>query len=186
MAVNSRADDVQTDVVWLSFSVGILTLLALIGTGLTQDPEFRLHGYIFLAAGVAALSALTLGVGNGHFRSDPRRYADGVIRAGVIATVFWGLVGMAVGVLAAAQLAWPNQLYFPEHGWLNFGRIRPLHTSGVIFAFLGNALISTSFWVVQRTCKARLFGGILPWFVFWGYQLFVVLAATGYLAGITQ
>src|SRR5205085_10444078 len=60
------------------------------------------------------------------------------------------------------------------------------HTSGVIFAFGGNALIATSFWVVQRTCKARLAGGVAPWFVFWGYQLFIVMAATGYLAGITQ
>src|SRR5205085_11525421 len=60
------------------------------------------------------------------------------------------------------------------------------HTSGVIFAFGGNALIATSFWVVQRTCKARLAGGVWPWVVAWGYQLFIVLAATGYLAGITQ
>jgi cytochrome c oxidase cbb3-type subunit 1 len=57
----------------------------------------------------------------------------------------------------------------------------------VIFAFGGNALIATSFYVVQRTCRARLaFGGASPWFVFWGYQLFIVLAATGYLLGITQ
>jgi len=109
-----------------------------------------------------------------------------VVKAGVIATMFWAIVGLAAGVFAAAQLSWPNQLYFPEHGWLNFGRIRPLHTSGVIFAFGGNALIATSFYVVQRTCKARLAGGAWPWFVFWGYQLFIVLAATGYLAGITQ
>jgi cytochrome c oxidase cbb3-type subunit 1 len=100
--------------------------------------------------------------------------------------MFWGVIGMTVGVLIAAQLSWPEIFYFPEHGWLNFGRLRPLHTSGVIFAFGGNALICTSFWVVQRTCKARLAGGIWPWFVFWGYQLFIVLAATGYLAGITQ
>ncbi|HRD27065.1 MAG TPA: cbb3-type cytochrome c oxidase subunit I, partial [Caulobacter sp.] len=111
---------------------------------------------------------------------------DGVVRAGVIATMFWGAVGMLVGVVIAAQLSWPNLLYFPDFGWLNFGRLRPLHTSGVIFAFGGNALICTSFYVVQRTCRARLFGGVLPWFVFWGYQLFIVLAATGYLTGITQ
>lgn len=186
MATQSRTEGTPGDVAWLFLSVGILTLLALMGTGMTEDPAFRFHGYILMAAGVLALSTLTLGVANGHFRSDPSKYADGVIRAGVIATTFWGIVGMTVGVLAAAQLAWPNLFYFPEHGWLNFGRIRPLHTSGVIFAFGGNALIATSFWVVQRTCKARLFGGILPWFVFWGYQLFIVLAATGYVAGITQ
>jgi cytochrome c oxidase cbb3-type subunit 1 len=139
-----------------------------------------------MAASVVALSALTIGVAHRKFRSDPTRYQDGVIRAGVIATMFWGVIGMTVGVLIAAQLSWPEIFYFPDHGWLNFGRLRPLHTSGVIFAFGGNALICTSFWVVQRTCKARLAGGIWPWFVFWGYQLFIVLAATGYVAGITQ
>nr|WP_271147171.1 cytochrome-c oxidase, cbb3-type subunit I [Brevundimonas sp. NIBR10] len=129
---------------------------------------------------------MTLGINNGRFRANPARYSDGVIRAGVIATMFWGVVGMLVGVLIASQLSWPELFYFPEAGWLNFGRLRPLHTSGVIFAFGGNALICTSFWVVQRTCRARLAGGMWPWFVFWGYQLFIVLAATGYLAGITQ
>ncbi len=182
----SRDGDTPADVVALFLFVGVGAILALLATGLTEDAAFRLHGYILLAASVAALGAMTVGVTSGRFRSDETKYADGVIRAGVIATMFWAVVGMAVGVLAASQLAWPNLLYFPEHGWLNFGRIRPLHTSGVIFAFGGNALIATSFWVVQRTCKARLAGGVWPWFVFWGYQLFIVLAATGYLAGITQ
>src|SRR5690606_25971891 len=113
-------------------------IAALLATAFTKDAAFQFHGYIMLAASVAGLAAMTIGVTHGRFRSNPARYEDGVIRAGVIATVFWGVVGMLVGVVAAAQLAWPNQLYFPEHGWLNFGRIRPLHTSGVIFAFLGN------------------------------------------------
>ncbi|MFN3572588.1 cytochrome-c oxidase, cbb3-type subunit I [Phenylobacterium sp.] len=129
---------------------------------------------------------MSVGLSSGRFRAPQDRYADGVVRAGVIATMFWAVVGLLVGVVIAAQLSWPNLLYFPEHGWLNFGRLRPLHTSGVIFAFGGNALIATSFYVVQRTTKARLAGGAWPWFVFWGYQLFIVLAATGYLAGITQ
>ncbi|MEY3841217.1 MAG: hypothetical protein RLZZ542_327 [Pseudomonadota bacterium] len=178
--------DTPSDVVALFLFLGISAVLALFATALTDDAAFRFHGYILMAASVIALSALTIGVAQGNFRSDPTRYQDGVIRAGVIATMFWGVIGMTVGVLIAAQLSWPEIFYFPEHGWLNFGRLRPLHTSGVIFAFGGNALICTSFWVVQRTCKARLAGGIWPWFVFWGYQLFIVLAATGYLAGITQ
>jgi cytochrome c oxidase cbb3-type subunit 1 len=178
--------DTPSDVVALFLFLGISAILALFATALTDDAAFRFHGYILMAASVIALSALTIGVAQGSFRSDPTRYQDGVIRAGVIATMFWGVIGMTVGVLIAAQLSWPEIFYFPEHGWLNFGRLRPLHTSGVIFAFGGNALICTSFWVVQRTCKARLAGGIWPWFVFWGYQLFIVLAATGYLAGITQ
>ena len=178
--------DTPLDVVALFLFLGISAVLALFATALTDDAAFRFHGYILMAASVIALSALTIGVAQGNFRNDPTRYQDGVIRAGVIATMFWGVIGMTVGVLIAAQLSWPEIFYFPEHGWLNFGRLRPLHTSGVIFAFGGNALICTSFWVVQRTCKARLAGGIWPWFVFWGYQLFIVLAATGYLAGITQ
>ncbi len=80
----------------------------------------------------------------------------------------------------------PENLYATGLPFLNFGRLRPLHTSGVIFAFGGNVLIATSFYVVQRTSKARLFGGSLPWFVFWGYNTFIVLAGTGYLEGITQ
>ena len=178
--------DTPSDVVALFLFLGVAAVLALFATGLTDDAGFRFHGYILMAASVLALSALTIGFAHGKFRADPNRYQDGVIRAGVIATMFWGVIGMTVGVFIAAQLSWPEIFYFPEHGWLNFGRLRPLHTSGVIFAFGGNALICTSFWVVQRTCKARLAGGIWPWFVFWGYQLFIVLAATGYVAGITQ
>jgi len=178
--------DTPSDVVALFLFLGVAAVLALFGTALTDDAAFRFHGYILIAASVLALSALTIGFAHGKFRADPNRYQDGVIRAGVIATMFWGVIGMTVGVFIAAQLSWPEIFYFPEHGWLNFGRLRPLHTSGVIFAFGGNALICTSFWVVQRTCKARLAGGIWPWFVFWGYQLFIVLAATGYVSGITQ
>ncbi len=185
-SITTPEADTPSDVVALFLFLGAAAVLALFATGLTDDAAFRFHGYILMAASVLALSAMTIGVAHGRFRSDPGRYEDGVIRAGVIATMFWGVIGMTVGVLIAAQLSWPEVFYFPEHGWLNFGRLRPLHTSGVIFAFGGNALICTSFWVVQRTCKARLAGGIWPWFVFWGYQLFIVLAATGYVAGITQ
>ena len=161
-------------------------LVMTVAAGLTDDPLFRMHSLIFVAAAVLGGFALTVGLSSQQLRDEPDRYMDGVIRAGVIATMFWAAVGMLVGVIIAAQLSWPTIFYFPEAGWLNFGRLRPLHTSGVIFAFGGNALIATSFWVVQRTCRARLAGGIAPWFVFWGYQLFIILAATGYLAGVTQ
>jgi len=182
-AQESRA---PRDAVLLFITLGVCAFGALIATALTADPLFRLQGWIFLGAFVAALSVMTVGITSGRFGSPPDRYADGVVRAGVIATMFWAIVGMSAGVFIAAQLSWPNLLYFADHGWLNFGRLRPLHTSGVIFAFGGNALIATSFYVVQRTCRARLAGGVWPWFVFWGYQLFIVLAAVGYMAGITQ
>jgi cytochrome c oxidase cbb3-type subunit I len=161
-------------------------LLFTVAAGLTDDPLFRMSCFVFVAASVIAGFALTAGLSSGQLKDEPHKYMDGVIRAGVIATMFWGAVGMLVGVVIAAQLSFPDLLYFPEAGWLNFGRLRPLHTSGVIFAFGGNALICTSFWVVQRTSRARLAGGIAPWFVFWGYQLFIVLAALGYVSGITQ
>jgi len=171
--------------VLLAFAV-VTAFLAIMGAGLSHDPIFRLQAETFALAAVLAAFALNAGLASGNLRDQPDRYSDNVIKAGVIATMFWCAAGLAAGVLIAAQLSWPRIFYFPELGFLNFGRLRPLHTSAVIFAFGGNALIATSFWVVQRTCKARLAGGIAPWFVFWGYQLFIVMAATGYLMGATQ
>jgi len=172
---------------WLIFCV-IGALVATFATAASPDPLFRFQGWIFMGGFVAGAAALTLGISWDRFAPQPGRYMDGVIKAGVVATMVWGVAGMAVGCLIAAQLAFPRLFYFGGalDGALNFGRIRPLHTSAVIFAFGGNALIATSFWVVQRTCKARLFGGVTPWFVFWGYQLFILLAGLGYLVGITQ
>ncbi|MGF1610498.1 MAG: cytochrome-c oxidase, cbb3-type subunit I [Kiloniellales bacterium] len=113
------------------------------------------------------------------------RYEEQVVRLFVIATVFWGVVGFLVGVVIALQLAYPVlNLDLP---WTSFGRLRPVHTSAVIFAFGGNALLGTSLYVVQRTCRAALFGGHgVGLFLFWGYQLFIVMAALGYVLGVTQ
>jgi cytochrome c oxidase cbb3-type subunit 1 len=112
-------------------------------------------------------------------------YDEGVVRLFVIATLFWGIVGFTMGVIIALQLAFPS--LNPDLPWFHFGRLRPVHTSAVIFAFGGNALIGTSLHVVQRTCRAPLFGGPnLVRFLFWGYQLFIVMAATGYVLGVTQ
>ncbi len=113
------------------------------------------------------------------------QYNEEVVRLFTIATVFWGIVGFLVGVVIAFQLAFPAlNLDLP---WTTFGRLRPLHTSAVVFAFGGCALLATSLYVVQRTCRATLFGGpITALFLFWGYQLFIVLAASGYVLGITQ
>jgi cytochrome c oxidase cbb3-type subunit 1 len=99
--------------------------------------------------------------------------------------VFWGVAAFAAGVYAALELAFPALNLGIE--WIGFGRLRPLHTSAAIFAFGGNALIGTSFYVVQRTCRTRLFGGdAAAWLVFWGYNFFIVMAALGYLMGVTQ
>ena len=112
-------------------------------------------------------------------------YNFGVVRAFSVMTVIWGIVGMLVGVLIAAELAWPDLV--PAIPWLSYGRLRPLHTNAVIFAFGGCALFATSYYVVQRTCQTRLFGSALAWFTFWGWQL-VILAGVvtlplGYTSG---
>ena len=88
-----------------------------------------------------------------------------VVRQFAVMTVIWGIVGMLVGVIIASQLVWPELNFGP---WLSYGRLRPLHTNAVIFAFGGCALFATSYYVVQRTCHARLFAGGLAAFTFWG------------------
>lgn len=111
------------------------------------------------------------------------KYNYKVVHQFAIATVFWGVIGMAVGVLIAAQLAWPALNF--EVPWLSYGRLRPLHTNGVIFAFGGSALMATSLFVVQRTCQARLISDGLAAFVFWGWQTIIVLAVITLPLGIT-
>ncbi len=106
-----------------------------------------------------------------------------VVRQFAVMTVIWGLVGMLVGVLIAAQLLWP-ELNF-DIPWLSYGRLRPLHTNAVIFAFGGSALFATSYYVVQRTCHVRLFSEGLAAFTFWGWQAVIVLAAVTLPLGIT-
>ena len=164
---------------------GLGALFAVLLTGFSHDELFRTHMWILFAT-LAIFTILLMrnaDYGLAPKKVDQSTYMDGPIRYGVIATVFWGVVGFLVGVVIAAQLAFPDLNFEP---YLNFGRLRPLHTSAVVFAFGGNILIASSFYVVQRTCRARLIGGDLAWFVFWGYQLFIVMAATGYLLGITQ
>jgi cytochrome c oxidase cbb3-type subunit I len=111
-------------------------------------------------------------------------YNDSVVRNFALASVLWGVVGMLVGVFIAAQLTWP-ELNFGIP-WLSYGRLRPLHTNAVIFAFGGCALFASSYYVVQRTCQVRLFGDKLAAFTFWGYQGVIVLAAISLPMGFTQ
>ena len=106
-----------------------------------------------------------------------------VVRQFAVMTVVWGVVGMLVGVVIAAQLLWP-ELNF-NVPWLSYGRLRPLHTNAVIFAFGGSALFATSYYVVQRTCHTRLFSEALAAFTFWGWQAVIVAAAITLPLGIT-
>lgn len=110
-------------------------------------------------------------------------YNDDIIKQFTIASLFWGVAGMAVGLFIALQMAFPDLNFEP---YFNFGRLRPLHTSAVIFAFGGNVLFATSYFVVQRTCRTRLWNDNLAFFTFWGYQLFIVMAGVGYLFGVSQ
>ncbi|AIT80237.1 cytochrome-c oxidase, cbb3-type subunit I [Novosphingobium pentaromativorans] len=171
--------------VWL-----VVLFLAVMAAAMAADAGFAIHmAIVALAAFVCLWFSLRntdyAAVSRGILKmpADEGRYDDDPVRWGVIATVFWGMAGFTAGLFIALQLTWPILNFEP---FLNFGRLRPLHTSAVIFAFGGNALIATSFYVVQRTCRARLAFPGLARFVFWGYQLFIVLAATGYLLGITE
>ena len=167
----------------------VACLLAVIAAALAVDTAYSIQMVI---VAIAALLALGVTLARTDYdvltgaKKAPAQtgYYDDVIRWGVIATMFWGIAGFLAGLYIALQLAFPALNLGLEY--TTFGRLRPLHTSAVIFAFGGNALISTSFWVVQRTCRARLAFPALARFVFWGYQLFIVLAATGYLLGITE
>jgi cytochrome c oxidase cbb3-type subunit 1 len=182
----SRTSGFREDATGILLILVICSFLALFGAARAMDGPFAVQMWTMLGAFLLGIAGLTHEMGKGPKQETSSRYENGVIKAGVVASMFWGLAGLLVGVIIALQLSFPNLFYFPELGWTNFGRLRPLHTSAVIFAFGGNVLIATSFYVVQRTCRARLAGGLWPWFVFWGYQLFIVLAGTGYLMGITQ
>ena len=167
-------------------ALALTALVAAIAANWARDLAYQVHALIVMAvAGGMFLWQLRM-TGEARATPDISGYMDGPIRAGVIATAFWGIAGFLAGTFIAFQLAFPELNFDWSEGYLNFGRLRPLHTSAVIFAFGGNALLATSFYVVQRTCGVRLWGGNAAWFVFWGYQLFIVLAATGYLLGATQ
>ncbi len=166
------------------------TFYATLTAARTEDPVMSVHAYIFAGAFLLGI----FGIIKAYFDNSeslatqsadaPIEYDLKVIKAGVIASVFWGIVGFLAGDTIAFQLAYPDLNF--DTSFINFGRLRPLHTSAVIFAFGGNVLLATSFYVVQRTCKARLPGVFSSWFVLGGYQLFIVVAATGYLMGATQ
>jgi cytochrome c oxidase cbb3-type subunit I len=164
--------------------------LSLIVVANAHTPEYGFHALLFLAGSVLAVFAIV----NRYYERpvalpsitvDGRpNYNFGPVKFATVAAMVWGIAGFSVGLWAALELAFPVLNF--DLPWLTFGRIRPLHTSAVIFAFGGNVLIGTSFYVVQRTCRARLSGDIAPWFVVLGYNFFIVIAGTGYLLGITQ
>ena len=174
----------------LAMAFSILALLALFGAAKAEDTAFAFHAYLTAAASVAVV----FGIFNHYFDRPPElpaqeiggrpNYHFGPVKLATALAVFWGIAGFLVGLWAALELAWPALNF--DLPWFNFGRIRPLHTSAVVFAFGGNVLIGTSFYVVQKTCRVRIAGELAPWFVVLGYNFFIVIAGTGYLLGVTQ
>ena len=177
---------VRIDIYVVALLAALGLLWGVAATAVAHDLGMRVMAVeltLFFALG---LFGIAFAASKGKLAIDESRYDDELIKVGIFAATFWGVVGMLVGVIIASQLAFPEFLYFKEFGFLNFGRLRPVHTSGVIFAFGGNVLITTSFYVVQRTSRARIFGGLLPWFVTLGWNFLVIVpAATGYVLGVT-
>jgi len=185
---------IQKKMTWgeggLALAMTGLAVLSLLVAAKAYTTAYAFHAYLFAAASVAAVFAIL----NRYYERPAElpaqvidgkpNYQLGPIKFATIAAVFWGIAGFLVGVIIASQLAYPVLNF--DLPYTAFGRLRPLHTSAVIFAFGGNVLLATSFYVVQRTCRARIAGDLAPWFVVLGYNFFIVIAGTGYLLGITQ
>ncbi|MGB3897150.1 MAG: cytochrome-c oxidase, cbb3-type subunit I [Mesorhizobium sp.] len=170
------------------YALVILVLAALCGLAMAAggrgDP-LGVHGIIVMIFSIGL--AFVVMAGYNTPEPDAERlshYFDDPTKVGIVLTMAWAIFGMFFGVWVAALLAWPDLTF--DAAWSSFGRIRPVHTTGIIFGFGGNALIATSFHVLQRTSRARLPDQLSPWFVLLGYNLFCILAVTGYFMGITQ
>lgn len=169
-------------------AIMILTALAVVGLAMAaagQNDPIGMHGWLIVLCAVVMFFV----VGNGYFAAEPdearlANYYDDPSKVGIVLAMIWAVVGMFVGDWVAWLLVYPELTF--DAAWASFGRLRPVHTSGVIFGFGGNALIATSFHVLQRTTRARLPDQLSPWFVLWGYNLFCLIAASGYFMGITQ
>jgi cytochrome c oxidase cbb3-type subunit 1 len=165
--------------------LGVVALCGLAMAAVGRSDPMGVHGFVVLA--FAAVLFFVVGGAIYDPEPSPARlsaYYDDPTKVGIILALAWAVVGMGMGVWVAGQLAWPELRF--DAAWSSFGRLRPVHTSGVIFGFGGNALFATSFHVMQRTCRARLPGQLSPWFVLIGFNLFCVIAASGYLMGVTQ
>ena len=150
-----------------------------------KDDPLGIHGALI---GVVALAGI-FKVISVYYDPEPgderlNRYYDDPTKFGIVLTMIWAVFGLSIGDWVAWLLVKPDFTF--DAGWASFGRLRPVHTTSVLFGFGGNALIATSFYVLQRTSRARLPDQLSPWFVLLGYNLFCILAVTGYMMGITQ
>ncbi len=153
-------------------------------------PAYAFHAALFALGSVGAVFAIVKRYDARPAAPPPRvidgkpNYNYGPIKFAALAALFWGVAGFTVGLYIALELAFPLLNF--DLPWINFGRLRPLHTSAVIFAFGGNVLLATSFYVLQRTSRTRIAGELAPWFVVLGYNFFILIAGTGYLLGVTR
>ena len=176
--------------VGLGLALLVGAFLCALASARAVDAPFSVHMAVFALAAVAGIAAILKRYEGRPAEAAPQEidgkpnYNLGPVKFTVIAAMVWGIAGFLVGCTIAFQLWAPSLNLGLEY--TTFGRLRPLHTSAVIFAFGGNVLIGTSMYVVQRTCRARLAGDLAPWFVVLGYNLFIVIAGTGYLMGVTQ
>jgi len=163
----------------------VVTLGGLILLIAGKDEALGIHGALIMVVAIAAI----FGVISDFFAPEPtgdrlESYYDEPAKIGILLAMAWAVVGLFVGAWVAWQLAYPILNF--EAAWTSFGRLRPVHTTSVIFGFGGNALIATSFYVMQRTSRARIPDQISPLFVVFGYNLFCLLAVSGYMMGVTQ
>ena len=185
----------QTKSLWpneLTFGGGLFlfALFALYVAAKAWEPAYAFHALLFAAASGAGCFAVVNRFYSRAAEPAPQmidgkpNYNFAPVKFATVAAIFWGVAGFTIGLYVALEMAFPVLNWGLP--WISFGRLRPLHTSAVIFAFGGNVLLATSLYVVQRTCRARLAGDLSPWFVVLGYNFFIVIAGTGYLLGITH
>ena len=188
--MNSTVKSLRMGEIGLMLVFAALAVLWTLIYAKAYSAPYAFHAGLFAIGSVAAIYAIFQRYEKRDAAMPPAmidgrpNYNFGPVKFASLAALFWGLAGMTVGLYLALELAFP--ILNLDTAFINFGRLRPLHTSAVIFAFGGNVLLATSFYVVQRTSRARLAGDLAPWFVVLGYNFFILIAGTGYLLGITR
>ena len=168
--------------------LGLFLLLVIVVAAKAEDRAIEHHAYLMAMAALAGIIAILKRYLDRGDSDDWRKREEGynlsVIKLALLAALIWGLISFLAGFLAALELAVPAANLHAQ--WASFGRLKPFHSQTAVFAFGGNVLLAVSFYVVQRTCEARLAGNVAPWFVVWGYNLFAVLGSSGILMGASQ
>ena len=175
----------------LAIFFSAIAFLCLIAAAKAVDTPFAFHASLGAAASLGAVFAIFNRYFDRPYALPPEEingrpnYNLGPIKFAAAISVFWGIAGFTVGLLIARQLRLASAQFRPAVDQFRPAAARCIHLRS-IFAFGGNVLIATSFYVVQKTCRVRLAGDLAPWFVVLGYNFFILIAGTGYLLGVTQ